>query len=273
MVVQKKPDIDVILIGLQLIIFAALIIFVFPHSSDDKMMKEIKRNGDIYETNRAVVWVEKGYLEPKAAKEFSVLVDKGINDIEKYTGLRIQTGKYASEKVNYYCKGGKFVSHACECGMFFRKNNIVLASVVVRAAPYLKETVKLMTCDNNIFWIREGLALYLNDKLGGWPTWPNFGIGVDEKSREFFQEGSPVKFFALELFKKVGENSAPDFEIGEFEIYCMLSASFVKYLDEQLGTVRLMQIYRARDPKKEIVIVTGKSIDKWKDAWFKRITE
>lgn len=267
-----KLDFDVIVIGIQFLVFVLLILFVFPHTSDDKLMRQIKKHGIKYEFSRSIMWVENDYMDEKAVKEMGALIDKGIKDIEAYTNIPYDRSRYSSEKICYYVKSGRFSSHISEGNILRRKPNLILATSLMKTAPYLVLTAKLIAWNCNTYWLKEGLALYLNEKLNGWPVWPNFGLKADKKALEYFSEGSPVKYFALELYKKIGENALPQLEYGEYELFVVLSASFVGYLDENLGTDQLMAIYKAEDPKQTLFRLSGKNMDKWKDDWLKHIS-
>ncbi|MFH1368641.1 MAG: hypothetical protein ABII64_05910 [Elusimicrobiota bacterium] len=271
MVRNVKLNTDVILVGIQLLFFVLLIIFVFPHSKDDRIIGQIRKDGVRFETGRVIVWVEKDYLDKKAIEEFGELADKGIRDIENYLKITFDKEHFSGEKPAYFLKSGKFISRCCECNPLFRKPYIILCGSYLKTAPYLYLTVRLVAWNSNERWLQDGLALYLNDKLGGWPTWPNFGVDLDLKAKNYFEDGNPLKYFALEMYKKIGENTAPQFEIGEYEIFSVLSASFVKYLDDNLGTDQFMSIYESKNPKQTIYQLTRKGMDKWKDEWLSYI--
>lgn len=264
---------DAVMIVLQIIIFAALILFVFPHSEDDKLIRGVKKDGMKYENARAVIWVENGFLDEKTIRELNGLIEKGIRQVEGYTGIRYDRSYYASEKINYYFKKGRFSSRIRSGNMLFRKPDIICSTALTKTAPYLPLTVKLIARKCEADWLKEGLALFLNEKFDGWHVWPLYNIKIDSKAREMFDETSPVKYFALELYKKIGENAAPQLEYGEYEIFIVMSASFVKYLDGHIGNGQLMEIYSSNNPKQAIQEITGKSIEIWKDEWFKAVIE
>jgi hypothetical protein len=268
----KKLDYNIIFYVVEFLIFATLIIFVFPHSRDDGTLRHIRRTGVKNETERAVIWVEKGYLDQNAIQQLGLLIDKGINDAEAYLGIKFNPKTYGADKIAYVAKSGNFDSHLCSDCILYKNPYIFLSGAYLKTSSYLLETVKLISGPSKALWLNEGLSIYLNDKLGGWPAYPNFGKSVDEKSFEYFQEGNPVKYIALELFKKIGENNKPDFNAGEFELYCVISASFVKYLDKEIGIRPLMYVYMADDPKDALLNVTGKSVEMWKESWFKSVS-
>ncbi len=48
------------------------------------------------------MWVEKGSLTEQEVKEFAALVNQGIVNIEKYTGIKFDKKNYQAEKVEYF---------------------------------------------------------------------------------------------------------------------------------------------------------------------------
>jgi len=271
--IPKKLDYNIIFFVVEFLIFATLIIFVFPHSRDDRTLRRIRKTGVKFETERSVLWVEKDYLDQASIQQLGQRLDKGIGDIEMYIGVKFNAKTYGADKIAYVIKTGNFSSHICDDCILYKNPFIFLSGVYLKASPYLTESVKIIAGPSKAYWMYIGLAIYLNDKLGGWPAYPNFGKSVDEKARENFQEGNPVKYIALERFKDVGENSKPVFDVGEFELYAMISASFVKYLDQEIGIRQVMYVYMAEDPKSALLSATGKSVEMWKESWFKSINK
>lgn len=267
----KRIDYNIFFYVVEFLILTTLILFVFPHSQDDRALRKVRKNGAKLATERAMLFVEKDYLDPEAVRELGSRIDKGINDAENYTGMKLDVKSYGTDKVHFLVKGGGFRSHLCGDCILYRNPYIFLSGALLKSAPYQREIVKLIAKESRAYWLQEGLAVYLNDKLGGWPATPNFGKNVDEKTVEYFEEGNPLRYITLELFKQLGENKEPEFDVGEYDIYATIAASFVKYLDKELGTRSLMVIYTSSDPKHAIFNMTGKDVEAWKDAWFRSI--
>lgn len=267
----RRVDYNIFFYVIEFLILTTLILFVFPHSQCDRDLRKVRKTGVKLTTERAVLFIEKDYLEPGAAEELGARVDQGISAAEDYLGVKLDAKSYGAEKVHFLVKGGGFRSHLCDDCILYRNPYIFLSGTLLKSAPYEREIVKLIARESKAYWLQEGLAVYLNDKLGGWPASPNFGKDVDEKTVELFREGNPLRYIALELFKKIGENREPEFDVGEHDIFATMSASFAKYLDRELGTRSLMVIYASSDPKHALYNMSGKDVEAWKDSWFKSI--
>ena len=56
---------------------------------------------------------------------------------------------------------------------------IFLSFAAEKNAPYVHETVHIIAWDWSAPWLEEGLAVFLNDALSGYPTFPNYGEDLD----------------------------------------------------------------------------------------------
>src|SRR5260370_38776818 len=81
------------------------------HAADDAIPIELRKEGIKYETKRAIVWVEKGGLTQKEIEEFGKLVNKGIINIETYTGTKFDKKHYQADKVEYFISSKTGLSH------------------------------------------------------------------------------------------------------------------------------------------------------------------
>ena len=95
-----------------------------------------------------------------------------------------------------------------------------------KKAPYIHETVHIIAWDWNTLWIKEGLTVFLNDKLGGYPSFPNFGKDIDELARINLH-------FSLTL-GMVGGMEYPNSQIGKKEDYSIsfLALSLNSFMEE-----------------------------------------
>jgi len=232
---------------------------------DDSIIRSLKKNGIKYTTKRAVLWIEKGYLADDEIEKFSSLIDRGIIRVEKYLGVPFDKERYKDDKIHYFIKSGRFASHvyAGYNQRKFRKPIVFLSFVKEKRAPHLHETVHIVTWDFRSLWIREGLAIYLNNKLGGYPAFPNFGRDIDDCAKEYLNRN--FKY----VFRLIGKNGIPQFSRAlERRVFYYFCGSFVKFFEGEIGIEKFMQIYNAKNTKKAIVEVTGKKVEEWKKAWL-----
>jgi hypothetical protein len=231
---------------------------------DHSTASRLRKQGIKHTTQRAILWVEKNYLSKEEIEEFGSFVDKGIIRAEEYLGVTFDKEHYKGDKVHYFIKGGRFISHVF--GGYrhkeFRKPIVFLSFVKEGKSPYLHETVHILAWESYSLWIREGLAVYLNDKLGGYPAFPNFGKDIDECAKEYLNR----KF--RNTLRLIGNNGIPEFsDRMERRIFYLFSGSFVKFLDGEIGTEKLMDIYKAKNTKQAFKKISGQKVEEWKKVW------
>ena len=112
-------------------------------------------------------------------------------------------------------------------------------------------------------WIREGLAIFLNDKLGGYPAFPNFGRDIDKSAKLL------LDYKSKNVLKMIGQEGIPDFsDREEREVFYILSGSFVKFLEIHLGINRFKELYEQENMREAFIRITGKGVDEWKNEWM-----
>jgi len=236
---------------------------------DDSMIRSLQKNGIKHETERAVLWVENGCLPNEEIEELGTLIDAGINKIEQYLGCTFDKEHYKGEdKIHYFIKDSNFIPHVY--GAYnqrsYTKPMIFFPCLFIREkrAAYIHEAVHIVAWDFRSLWIREGLAVYLNDTLGGFPDFPNFGKDIDEGTKTYLMKGSK------EVFRLIGQNGNPTglHDVKKRREFYYLAGSFVKFFEGEIGIEKFMQIYKAKNTKKAIVEVTGKEVEEWKQAWL-----
>jgi hypothetical protein len=221
-------------------------------------------------TKRAILWVTEDYLNKNEILALAKKVDVGIVKIEKYTGIKFDTHNYGTDKISYWISdfggagGGSYIE-----GQYYsktaKKANIYLSWAKENVSPYLHEAVHAICFNCETLWIREGLAVYLNDKLGGDKTMPNGGRDLDQLSKKLAKPKYSV------LLALIGKDGIPFSNFSESQdkavFYC-LSGSFVKFLDSKIGTKKLMIIYQATDTNNMLKKITNKDIKTWKKEWL-----
>jgi hypothetical protein len=231
------------------------------------LIASIKNNAKNYISDRSILWVESGYLTKEEANLLQGKIDNAIIEIEKFISIKYDSNAYKGKtKIEYFIHSGREASHTITEyePRKYMSPVIFLTYVDKRRAPYVHETVHIIAWDWNTLWLKEGLAVFLNDKLGGYPAFPNFGIDIDQSAKLNLGFKS-----ALNL---VGQNGIPKLPSREERrIFYILSGSFVKYLHTHIGTEKLMKIYKAKDTKKAVAEITATDIGSWKKDWIKSL--
>ncbi len=231
-------------------------------------MRSIKRGAEKRTSARSVLWVEEGYLSTDEAGDLHQRIDAGIEAIEKFLDFKFSRAAYGQEKIEFFIHSRRAPSHTIT-GYRPREymHPVVFLSFAKRKrTPYLHETVHIIAWDWNSLWLKEGLAVHLNDRLSGYAAFPNFGESVDEFAGRVLRREFPPAIEALDL---VGENGIPKFESRRVRrMFYILAGSYVGYLAREWGVKKLMRIYSAKDTNAAIQKETGKPAWQWKEAWL-----
>jgi hypothetical protein len=232
-------------------------------SRDLKLIGSIKKDTEKYISDRSILWIEEGYLSKGEAEVLQKRIDKSIKEIENFIGIKFDMEAYKRDKIEYFVHSKREASHTIT-GYRPRKYMhpvVFLTYAAEMRAPYVHETVHIIAWDWNTLWIKEGLAVFLNDKLHGYPAFPNFGKDIDEFAKSMLRFKSPLKL--------IGQNGIPRFsDRKERRMFYIFSGSFVKYLYTHLEIEKLMDIYKPKDTKKAVAKITGKNLDNWKKEWI-----
>ncbi len=235
---------------------------------DIGLMRSVKRNSEKLTSARSILWVEKHYLSPDAASDLHRRIDAGIEAVEKFLGFKFSRAAYGQEKLEFFVHSRRAPSHTIT-GYQPREymHPVVFLSFAKRKrTPYLHETVHIIAWDWNALWLKEGLAVHLNDRLSGYPAFPNFGESVDDFASRVLRREFPPATKALDL---MGENGVPGFENRRVRrMFYILAGSYVGYLLDKMGVKKLMRVYAAKDTKAAILKETGKPAWRWKEAWL-----
>ena len=231
-------------------------------------MRSIKRGAENLVSARSILWAEKHYLSPDEAGDLHRRIDAGIEAVEKFLALPFSRAAYGQEKIEFFIHSRRAPSHTIT-GYRPREymHPVVFLSYAKRKrTPYLHETVHIIAWDWNSLWLKEGLAVHLNDSLGGYAAFPNFGESVDDFAGRVLRREFPPATEALDL---VGENGVPKFENRRVRrMFYILAGSYVGYLLREWGVKKLMRVYAAKDTQAAIQKETGKPTWQWKEAWL-----
>jgi len=232
-------------------------------SRDLSLIRSIKSDAEKYVSDRSILWIEEGYLSKEEAELLQQKIDDSIREVENFIGIKFDKEAYKSDKIEYFVHSKRKPSHTITINQprKYMHPVIFLTYAAEKKAPYVHETVHIIAWDWNTLWIKEGLAVYLNDKLNGYPAFPNYGNDIDRVAK------SKLRFKSA--LWKIGGNGVPKFSgKKERRVFYTLSGSFVKYLYTHIGLENLMKIYKAKDTKRAVVEITGKKLGMWKKEWI-----
>ena len=141
---------------------------------DINLLVTIKNNSDKYESDRSILWVEKGYLSKAEADYLQGRIDKGIVDIENFTGIPFDKDAYGKDKIEYFVHGRPQKSHTIT-RYEPRKHMhpvIFLTWAYEEKAPYIHETTHIIAWDWNSLW-PESVTSYSKPSIL-WANLPHF---------------------------------------------------------------------------------------------------
>ena len=233
---------------------------------DLALIASIKGNGDKFVSDRSILWVEKGYLEPQKANVLQRKIDRGIMVIEDFIGIKFDRGAYKKARIEYFLYSGQEPSHTITNYQprKYMHPVVFLGFAAEGKSPYLHETVHIIAWDWHTPWIEEGLAVFLNDTLNGDPAFPNYGKDIDREAKSMLGYKS-----ALRLVGNQGIPAFPNWE--ERRAFYILAGSFTKYLHTELGMDKLMRIYQAKDTNKAVHEITGHKLDMLTKEWLENL--
>ncbi len=235
---------------------------------DIRMIESIKESGQKLVSERSIVWVEADYLSKDVSRQLHRRIDKGIAEVEAFLGVKFPSNIYKQKRIEYFVHSRRKPSHTIT-GYQPRKYLhpiIFLSFAKQQRTPFLHETVHIIGWDWHALWLKEGLAAHLNDRLDGFPAFPNFGTPIDELTRDLLREGRHTALEALDL---IGKNGVPGFHDRRVRrMFYIFAGSYVGYLLKNTGVSKIMRIYSASDTGGSILRVTGKSVGAWKKEWI-----
>ena len=229
-------------------------------------IQRIQQNADTYVSDRSILWIEKGYLSKGKAKRLHNKIDDSIREIENFIGIKFDVDAYKADKIEYFIHGKREPSHTITAYQprKYMHPVIFLTYASEKKAPYVHEAVHIIAWDWHTLWLKEGLAIFLNDKLGGYPSFPNFGRNIDKLAKSNLGYSSVIT--------KIGQDGIARFlNQQERRVFYILSGSFVKYIYENIGIEKLMEIYKEKNTSNAVEELTGKKLELWKEEWIDSI--
>ena len=234
---------------------------------DINLMKDIQDHGIKYESGRSIIWVEKDYLSSLDIRTLQNRIDRAIINIEGILGIPFDAEYYRSKKVTIYVHSKKIPSYTIG-GLIPKKywHPIVLLSYVKKNhAPYIHELVHIIAWNSYTLWLKEGLAVYLNDHLEGQPSFPNFGVNLNRLAKTAVNRSRN----AISALNLVGRDGYFRFQNRQIRrLFYIFSGSFVEFLFNRIELSKFMKIYASREPVRYIRVHTSKKLSAWKSEWL-----
>jgi hypothetical protein len=214
----------------------------------------------VYLSEGTVVWVVKSQAPEEYIAE-GKKSEEAIRKLEKYLNTSIRDNFNGEEKVHFFygSTGAAFtpLAHYTKPVIF-----MPTSSDYYSFHAYMHELTHVLTLRSQdayyYGWAVEGLAVYLNDKLGGGASYPNFGEDIDQMASKYLNN--------TDTLEKIGDEKYYQYTIDDG--FYSLSGSFIKYMVEKIGIEPFMKIYHDADMQKAMKEVTKKNIQEWKSEWI-----
>jgi hypothetical protein len=257
------------------------------HSGDEAISEHLRRDGVKYETERAIVWAEKGLLEQLEIEAFGKLLNQGIIDLEKYTGLKFDKKYYGSAKMEYFISAGGIARGSTD-----NKPHIYIPAARVREkkVPYLHETAhKLAYKSLESLWLAEGYATFVQSHVaaqyGGYDANPfnPENADMDQLAKDILKTELSKKLLPLVGLNGLPAKMSPGPQLEAYRpifedrrvtarAFYILSTSFVKFLVGKVGIKKLEKVFNTSDTQGNILKVTGRNTEDWKTQWLSALS-
>lgn len=188
---------------------------------------EDKGKNIVIESRNTKVFIEKKYLNKIEILSFVIKAERGVDRVKRYLG---EENIKHQGKINIYLRKGDFVSTG-------HGGVVTLSYVKEKEAPYIHELVHVLAgAGRSGWWIREGLAVYLNDAFSV-NSLPNFGEDLHELSRLYLEKGQYKEVLGMDGkddYVHFGKTRKADY------IFC---GSLVKFIIENYGKEYFFKLY------------------------------
>lgn len=217
---------------------------------------------DTYQSKYAVIRATEGCLTPYLMEKAGKEIDETIEKLLSYLDTDFLTEWNKDDYITYFIKPGELPRAVGR----YRKPVVILSPDNGRLPLYAHETTHLLAgCRYpNSTWMLEGLAVYLNSKFSAYPTWPQYDRNIDKLAKERYENG----FDHVINFEEETDYILHDPLTSDGEAYYLLAASFVKYVEEQVGIKAFMAAYKTYSADLGLRNETGKTIKEWKEEWI-----
>ena len=215
---------------------------------------EVRDEDVIARTRSAVIHFEPDYLSVRQMIESAERIERGVREVETYLGPEFMKRDLLRQPLAYFVRDGDFISNA-------RGGKITLAYLRGGAAPYVHETVHLLASYNlSQRWLAEGLAVFLNDELGGYPAFPNYGDDLDGLSGKMLENPSLTEVLSFDNGYTRGSRVGRE----KRRAFYVLSGSLVQYIEHRYGRRKLLTLYQSGDCR----AILGVSFEQLRSDWL-----
>lgn len=206
----------------------------------------------------SILWVEKGFGREKA-KKLQKKIDEAIPKIEAILQIPYNGRNFT---ITYYVYSANEPCH--EITGYTPVDKMYPIVFLSKERAYLHETVHIIAWHWRSVWMKEGLAVYLNDKLNGDPMFPNFGMNLENLAKQNLSKLSTVPFPLDGIVHFTG--------IKQKKLFYIFAGSFVGYIFQKVGAKKFMEIYNADNTEQKLKKVTNHDIEYWKSSWKEYLT-
>lgn len=201
-------------------------------------------------------------------EELLAYAEKAINSIAEATGEKEWMARYRQKKVRIATTKG--ASHT-EGGYGSNKTlspviHLKIGLLAYNIAPVIHELTHIVCQGYTSISLREGLACYLNDQLGGFPTVFNAGQNAHLICRDVIDD---EEFEVVSSWMGRSE-VLKQYEIASGELrntFYVCAQSFATYLIDTYGIERFMKVYNAPD-EKAYEMYFSKNLDTVRREWI-----
>jgi len=256
-------------------------------AKEDISVNHLRQTGIKLVTKRSILWAEKDSLSAQELKDFGSLVDKGVRDIEKYTGIKL-TKHFRQQQVECFLSADAGLSHT---SAYDDRPYVFIRPMMVKrkTAPYLHEIAHIIarkTIETKAMWLYEGFADHVatntTNRYGGYVSdlFNPQKKPLDQLARDRLKEDISKRILPL-----IGVNGPIKDEEWKPYVFIFedrkvaapafynLSESFITYFVERIGMKKMRMIFETSDLVANVKKVTGRSMDEWKAEWLKSLTE
>lgn len=257
----------------------------FPRSAemseaDYKVVLALEASGSKVERSRVVVWFDPMALPESEQERWADLINKGVSDLEAYTGLKCPPGR-----LDFYVSDGVPISHTRPQ---FRRLFIALRRARMGAVPYIHETAHYLIRQHSAVtdlkepfhvWMIEGSASYLEDAVverfggvAGKVFTQGGNAGVDKEAADFLKTSKGQEIVAF-----VGRPGAPA-DLGSdrenvAKPFYVMGQSLTKFIVSGIGTENFIKkllpyIYDVDLFNAHLRDASGKSLESLRGEWL-----
>lgn len=247
---------------------------------DQKIVKELRAEGDCINTTNVVLCAQQGKFESDTLASLLELFDEGAIAIRQYLGSQFDMPGNEDDPIEFFVHSDVGVPHTTifhEPWIFLNIDTITYDMI-----PYLHEMVHVMAqwSWRTSEWVGEGFANYVASSV------VESGVGYHrsfiladglERLSEFC--GSSAGAAMLPLVGEPGRRSTlSDENAAIFRLmmsdrrtyapaYYAMSWSFTEYLIENIGLDGLRAIAESMDPSSVSKTISDTTIEEHKDKW------